>query len=392
MRACRRSAPRSSPTRRPTRRIGLPLVCALLASCAQAARTSTQPDAQNPVGEIRRTWLRYLESVAGDRYLQACRPSPFWDPGEQRQWPCYSLANLYLPDSATAEVRSIQPAAATDAHEYRVVTLFHTDSASSPLQSSIATMTVFAVRSDTGWLFANALPRLTRAWRRETVGPVTYVLEPGYSFDRQRAERAVAFTDSLAATFGVPPLEPLTYYLTSSSDEVFRIMGLETPRKWGPVGGVAQPVNRQLFSGIPAVGEDYRHELAHIVLRPLVSRTLYFISEGVPTWLGGTTGMDFPTAARGLGTLLSQQPSVTLDSILTGRFPPAQFYPAGGVFTLMAHEEGGVDAVKALFNSGVTVAEFRTAMERLFGRPWASIAAEWRRRALSFAADTTGRP
>jgi len=59
---------------------------------------------------------------------------------------------------------------------------------------------------------------------------------------------------------------------------------------------------------------------------------------------------------------------------------------------MMVHEDGGVAAVKALFDSGVTVAEFRTAMERLFRRPWAAIAAEWRRRALSFAADTTGRP
>ena len=266
IRACRRSAPRSAPTEYWRGRIGRTPACALVASCAssrvpvnatgqEAARPWAQPDAHGPAAEIHRTWLRYLESVAGNRYLGACRPSPYWDPAEQRQWPCYSLANLYLPDSATAEVLSIQPAAATGTTEYRVVTRFDTDSASSPLQSSTATMAVFAARSDTGWLFANALPRLTRAWCRETVGPITYVLEPGYPFDRQRAERAVAFTDSLAATFGVPRLQPLTYYLTSSSDEVFRIMGLETPRRWGPAGGVAQPVNHQLFSGIPA----FRH-------------------------------------------------------------------------------------------------------------------------------------
>src|SRR2546422_5180094 len=32
----------------------------------------------------------------------------------------------------------------------------------------------------------------------------------------------------------------------------------------------SQPVNHQLLSGIPAVGEDYRHELAHMVIMPLL--------------------------------------------------------------------------------------------------------------------------
>jgi len=102
---------------------------------------------------------------------------------------------------------------------------------------------------------------------------------------RGRADRAAAFIDSLATAFGVPRLEHLTYYLTSSVDDVYRILGLETDKKWGPVGGLAQPVNHQLLSGIPAVGEDYRHELAHMVIMPLLMGrpTLYFISESVPT-------------------------------------------------------------------------------------------------------------
>jgi hypothetical protein len=150
------------------------------------------------------------------------------------------------------------------------------------------------------------------------------------------------------------------------------------------VGGIAQPVNHQLFSGIAAVGEDYRHELVHVIVRPVMARTLYFVSEGVPTWLGGTTGMDFRTAARGLAAFLFEHPAVGLDSILTGRFPPAQFYPAGGVFAMMVNEQGGVAAVRALFDLG-SLDEFRPAMERLFNRPWESIAADWRQRALSLA-------
>ena len=206
-------------------------------------------------------------------------------------------------------------------------------------------------------------------------------------FDRGRAERAVAFTDSVAAAFGVPRLERLTYYLTSSEDEVYRVMGLETDIKWGPAGGVAQPTNHQLFSGMPSVGEDYRHELAHMVLLPLMGNTSYLVSEGVPTWLGGTTGLDFPTAARKLASYLAAHPAVTLDTFLTRRISPPESYAALAVFVQMVFERGGVDAVKALYDAGVGE-DFRSKMEQMFGRSWSSIVADWRERALSFASGT----
>ncbi|HTH65768.1 MAG TPA: hypothetical protein VL563_13860 [Gemmatimonadales bacterium] len=285
----------------------------------------------------------------------------------------------YLPDSAAPDAISIDSVAPD---EYRVVTRFLEDSATSPMQAPVVRMTVFAVRDNGHWVFANALPRLTRSWRREAVRGLTYVMEPGYPFDRTRAERAAAFVDSLATAFGVPRLTSFTYYLTTSSDEIYRIMGLETDHKWGPVGGVSQPTNHQLFSGNPAVGEDYRHELAHMVLLPLMGNTLYFVSEGVPTWVGGTSGMDFKAAARQFAGFLREHPGVTLDSILDGGLPPKQLYPAAAVFVDMANDVGGVAAVKALYGSGD---DFHKSMERLFKKPWAQIVADWRTKALSFA-------
>jgi hypothetical protein len=350
-----------------------------LATTAAALRADSAASARE--AEIRRTWLRYLESKAPYWYLGSWQPSPYWEPTEQRRWRVYALPLAYLPDSARPEVLSVEPVSDS---VYRIVTRFDEDSAMSPMRTPSVRMTVFAVRSGDGWVFSNALPRLTRTWRREAVGPITYVMEPGYPFNRARAERAVAFTDSVAAVFGVPRLQQLTYYLTSSEDEVYRIMGLETDIKWGPVGGVAQPTNQQLFSGIPAVGEEYRHELAHMVLLPLMGNTPFVASEGVPTWLGGTTGMDYRTAARGLARFLAEHPAVTLDTILTRRLPPPNSYAAAAVFVVMVFEQGGVDALKSLFSAGAGE-EFRANMERLFSRPWPGIVADWRARALGYA-------
>jgi hypothetical protein len=334
--------------------------------------------ARGPEAEIYRTWVRYLSSIAPYYYVGAWKPSPYWLAAEQRRWHVYALPMAYLPDSARPEVIRIEPVSDS---VYRVVTRFDEDSATSPMRSPSVRMTVFAVRSGDGWVLSNALPRLTVTWRRETVGPITYVMEPGYPFDRGRAQRAVGFTDSVAAAFGVPRLDHLTYYLTSSEDEVYRIMGLETDIKWGPVGGVVQPTNHQLFSGIPSIGEDYRHELAHMVLLPLMGNTSFLVSEGVPTWLGGTTGMDFPTAARGLARFLADHPAVTLDTFLTRRIPPPVSYAALAVFVQMVYERGGMEAVKQLYVAGAGE-EFQANMTRLFARAWPAIVADWRRGAL----------
>jgi hypothetical protein len=362
--ACTHPIPNSQPPEKPV---------------LQATKPWADSSATGPRAEIYRTWLLYLGSKAGHYGAGAWQPSQYWLASEQQRWHVYDLAMAYMPDSATPDVISIDSVAKD---EYRVVTRFTEDSAASPMRASIVRMTVFAVRDEGHWVFANALPRLTRSWRREAVRGLTYVMEPGYPFDRTRAERAAAFVDSLATAFGVPRLTSFTYYLTTSSDEIYRIMGLETDIKWGPVGGVAQPTNHQLFSGNPAVGEDYRHELAHMVLLPLMGNTLYFVSEGVPTWVGGTSGLDFTAAARQFAGFLSEHPCVTLDSILDGAFPPQQFYPAAAVFAAMANDEGGVAAVKALYDSGD---DFRKSMERLFKKPWPQIAADWRTKALSFA-------
>ena len=336
---------------------------------------------------VYRIWKAYLQSKAGRYSSAAGKPSSYWSATEQQRWPVYDLANFYLDDAAVPEVLAVERVDGV-AGEYRITTRFRSgDQRAHPATWWTAmTVTVFAAREGGRWRLANALPRHTATWRRDTVGPITYVFAPGYPYSRERARRAVAFTDSLADAFGVPRLAPLTYFLTSSVDEVYRIMGLESDVKFGPTGGAAQPVNRQLFSGIPAVGEEYRHELAHLILAPLVSeQTSYLVSEGVPTWVGGTSGGDFRTAVRVLATLLEQRPTVTLDSILSGSFSAAQFYPTGAILVDMVFQQGGVGAIKQLFSTGGSSAELHGVFERILHRPWTTIVRDWHRHVIRVA-------
>jgi hypothetical protein len=336
------------------------------------------------VRAIYERWATYLRSNP-----RAQAPTPLWSAAEQARWTNYDLTASIAYQGMPATVVDIRPAGPEGAPgEYVVKTLFATAVGAAREIKPIALTRVYAVREGGAWVFSNALERVTQGWREETVGPIRYVIEPGYAFDPERARAAVTFADSVAAAYGVPALDSLTYYLTSSPDQVHRLRGVDWT--FGSVGyGYASAANRMILTGNPAVGEAYRHELVHVLLQPLhaAGRTHGIIAEGIATWLGGSLGHDFPTLMREYAAFLRDRPEITLDAVLTeqgGLDLGAR--PAGALLTMMVHEAGGVAAVKTLLESGRSMDDLRTALMRLLGTDWTEIGSQWRRRVLAFAA------
>lgn len=334
---------------------------------------------------VRRVWDEYLASRNGQFAANAGTPSPLWSASEQARWPMYDLAGFYLPDQAVPEVLSVTPVDAAVDSAYQIVTRFWPASPR-PRDSSTKpalTMTVYARREGTRWVLANALPFRTNTWVRETRGRVTYHVAPALRFDASRAARAAAFVDSLSGAFGIPAPERLDYYVTESVDQALEILGVVVPERFGAAGGFAKPVNLQVFSGIPALGEDYRHELAHVVLLPILreASTSLLASEGVPTWLGGTAGRDFRGSVRHLASLLGTEPRLNLDVIVDSTGISSDIRNAGGaVLAQMLDEKGSAGAVREFLRTPGSPRAMREALERLLQRPWPAIVREWRRR------------
>ncbi len=337
---------------------------------------------------VRQIWEEYLASKHGQFAANAGTPSPLWDAEEQAQWPMYDLAGFYLPDQAVPEVLSITPVDSTDDSTYQITTRFWPpglaarDSSTKP----VLTITVYARRDGKRWVLANALPIRTRAWMRETRGRIRYHVAPALRFDAIKATRAAAFVDSLAAAFDVPAPRRIDYFVAESVDQAMEILGAVVPQRFGAAGGFAKPVNFQVFSGIPALGEEYRHELAHVVLLPIIrgSSTSLLASEGVPTWFGGTAGRGYIASVQHLASVLTDQPQLTLDTIVTNpRVSSDVRNAAGAVLAAMVHEAGGVDAVRTYLQSPAL--GLRGALERLLLRPWPDIVRDWRRRVNQIA-------
>jgi hypothetical protein len=358
------------------------VLAATLSSCASApSRTSELA--------VRRTWDEYLASKKGQYGRYAGEPSPLWDATEQRMWPMYDLAGFYLADGAIPEVLSVTRVGARADTAYQIITRFWPQGTTTRDSSTVPelTMTVYARRDAGRWVLANALRYKTASWRRETRGRVTFRVAPTLQYSDVRATRAAAFVDSLASTFNVAPPPRLDYYSTESVDQALEILGVVIPRRFGAGGGFAKPVNFQVFSGIPNLGEEYRHEIAHVILLPIIrgSSTSLLASEGVPTWFGGTAGRDYRSSVRYLDSVLTAQPQLTLDKVLDDMSVPSEVRnAAGAVLAEMLHETGGVEAVREYLRTPER--GIRDVLMRSLQRPWREVSTTWRDRVHRIAA------
>jgi hypothetical protein len=338
---------------------------------------------QGPVPEIYRAWRDYLRSDG-----QRQSPTKYWSAPEQRQWSRYDIVAGYAYQGFPATVISIQPAQSGAPDEYVVRTLFASVNGPAKDAKPIALTRVYAIRENSHWVFANALPRLTRDWKRNVVGHITYIVQPGHKFDEGKARSAVRFADSVAAMFGVQPITDLNYYVADTPEEIHRILGLDF-MVGGDQASYSDAAKHMILVGSSIFGEDHRHELTHSVLDPLMKagKTPGIVNEGTATWLGGSLGKSFPDVMREYAGFLTAHPTITLDSVLTVEDHDLGTRPAGAALVEMTYLHGGIPAVKALMAAGRSDAQLRAALVKSLEISWPAIERMWRAHVLEY-----GRP
>lgn len=345
-----------------------------------------------PVGQIFRTWLTFLADHPDSNHR-----SSVWSSSEQRTYRNPVLGRDFIfqgfPRAYSAvTVLTIAPVVPGEDSLYVIRTMFGDVSQLDHEIKLLGVYRVYAQRDGGRWVLSNAIDRLTVHWVRQRVGSITFVYPPWRRLDRRRAARAARFADSLATAFALAP-EPLTYFVAETSEEMFRLEGLDfvpEPSQAGGSAGRVDGVNRIVFSGSSILPEGYLHEIAHVALAPFVvrGRTHWLAVEGSATWAGGWQGRLFPALMRDLAFFLKNHWAYTLDSVLQQPAPPGLLdprYAAGAVLFQLAAEHGGVPAVRALFRTGTTPQELRSGIAQALGIAPATLDAVWRRKALSYA-------
>lgn len=137
-------------------------------------------------------------------------------------------------------------------------------------------------------------------------------------------------------------------------------------------------------------GEGNRHELAHIVLAPLIAggRTHWLIMEGLMTWTGGSAGLDFAGLLPGLRAYVQTHPELDLETVMTR--PPRREgtldvgYDGAAVLCAMVYDKGRLAAIRDLANAGLQPSEVLGAAARLLGVPREDLNRVWRNRVLTY--------
>jgi hypothetical protein len=343
-----------------------------------------------PAQEIFALWRNYLTGRA-----DSIRARSYWSPREQAEWTVYDLLSGYVYQGfSNFTVVHLAPAAGLDS-TYLIRTLVSAVDDSTHDVRPLALYRVYVTRERGKWVLANPLPRLTRHWKRETIGSITFVYPPTHAFVRSSAAATGAFVDSLARAFDLPAPSPITYYFTDDLLEMFGALGLDYfPLGSDTVGGRSNTVDRLVFVGSSSAGEVYRHELAHVILQPLVGRgnTASLVMEGLMTWTGGSAGLDYEDLLPGLKTYINAHADLTLKSILTN--PPPRVgtldvgYDTFATLCHMIYEEGGLAALGAWLNAGREPDAVLSAAARLLHVPAGRLDAVWRRRLATLGAPT----
>jgi len=245
--------------------------------------------------------------------------------------------------------------------EYVIKILYATTDDSGRQVMPVALQRLYAVRAPGarfGWLLSNALRRTTRSWPMHRAGRIVFHYAPAQSPDPERAARAAAFVDSVAAIFAVAPPARIDCYVTASPDEYLRALGLDffpLPSGRGTAtGGQTLADQHIVLSGDPAQGEAYLHEFVHAVLGRRIGGGA-LLGEGLPVWFGGSKGRPASDMYKLLARFQESQPDVTLEALVRGDAggPRADdaLQATGALYVEAIHRRGGFPAVRALLGA-----------------------------------------
>jgi hypothetical protein len=340
-----------------------------------------------PNHDIFSLWRSYLQSRP-----DSIRPTGAWSPAEQERWPQFDLLSGFVYQGFPHfTVVYLAPAVGFDS-TYVIRTLVSQVSDSVQDVKPLALYRVYATREDGRWVLANALPRLTRAWRHETIGRVTFVFPETRSFSRVRAAQSSAFVDSLAQAFGIRPPRSVDYYFTDDLMETLRAAGLDFfPLGADTVGGRSWTSDHLVLVGSSSNGEGYRHELSHVVLQNALvgHETAPLVSEGLMTWTGGSAGVDFKRLMPSLNRYLEAHPDLTLERLLAdpprreGMLDPG--YDGLAVLCQMIYAAKGIPGIRDLTGAGREPRAVVTTAARLLGIGPSELDGRWRNRVAQLA-------
>ncbi len=352
------------------------------AQCSDVTLHARVDTSDREVMAVARLWCDYLASGPDRAY-----DNPYWNQAEKLRSEHFDLSARYLYQLPAQRLLAYyKPTVLSIEREgphFGIRTLFQADGLEGEYRryDPWCITKLYAVKEDGEWKLMNAMPIITQDWERYTLGRITFVQPPGSTFDQAAAERAVAFCDALTAEYGFPPWDPFDFYITASGDELGRLLNFDFFFP-GYTTGMALSDERILLSGMGS--PYYPHEFVHLVVPRAPRHDM--VEEGFATWKGGTMGKGFEECAQLLAGELARNSTVSFSDVLDRKWGwnVAAYYTTGAILCQLAHDRGGVDAVKHLLGTRKDNAALMARIEEMFGVRSDKLDAFWREQVAAY--------
>ncbi|HEY9259120.1 hypothetical protein [Chitinophaga sp.] len=226
---------------------------------------------------------------------------------------------------------------------------------------------IVAVKTPAGFRFKHPLEARTARWHATTIADIKFVYP--CTFDTAVAEKTVAFNRQLAQRFGVAPIV-FTYYKCTDREEMYRIQGWDYEARImaDTTGGLAEVERRILFSGNNS--EWYPHEVVHLYINSLYAATLnQVISEGYPTYLGGSGGQPLSWHLQQLADFYAAHPERSIMADMESGYDvnhqSTVSYVVGGLICQLVDQQNGWEGIKKLLSAGKQYDDFYRSVKEV---------------------------
>jgi hypothetical protein len=301
---------------------------------------------KNEINEIAALWINYLNSEP-----DKISDNPYWNEEEKAKYNDFDLSRSLLNQFPSGQLlRYFKPKILSiekEGEHYGIRTMYSGDGLEGEYRKSDpwAIQKIYAVRENNQWKLKNSLPIITNAWKRKTIGKITFIYSPCHQFNEELAAKANEFCNQVTNEYQFPDWEPFDFYLTQSGDDLGRLLNFDFFFA-GYTTGIGLNEKRILLSGQGS--EYYPHEFMHLIVPKYERHSL--IEEGFASWKGGQGGKTFEESAKILANELTKNETVTFLDVLNRRWgwEYAAFYTTGAILCNSAYEKGGTTLVNEL--------------------------------------------
>lgn len=139
--------------------------------------------------------------------------------------------------------------------------------------------------------FSRYLDYITKTWKTEKIGKITYKISPDKLSNKNEMEHQLVDVRNICEFLECNEL-PVLYYSCIHPVELFNIRGFEYhPMMYADSSGGFADHGNVVFSGNNS--EKYTHEILHIYTSTYISGINKFLDEGLATYLGGSGKFDY---------------------------------------------------------------------------------------------------